>query len=176
MNMHGQSSVSWSRHWPSSATAGLQISPHTQRAKGDWTKRQASLDGWVGSFISKRTSRWVARRWVELHTCMPESSVFRETLLGFSQCVPSRWSQQSIVLFKAASWKMVPVVEAVGRTFIPTMGGGSGEWGRKETLIAWAQLKGHLVVLSSPWPSLRTIQGRPGLCRWLIWHVFLGRF
>lgn len=27
-------------------------------------------------------------------------------------------------------------------------GGGLGEWGRKETLIAWAQLKGHLVVLS----------------------------
>lgn len=162
MNMHGQSSVSWSRHWPSSTTAGLQIGPHTQRAKGDWTKRQASLDGWVGSFISKRTSRWVAQRWVELHTCVPESSVFRETLLGFSQCVPSRWSQQSIVLFKAASWKMVPVVEAVGRTFIPTMGVGRGSGGGRRLWLPGRSLR--VIWWSSPlhglhWGLFREDQG-----------------
>ena len=44
VNVHGQSSVSWSRHLPPSFTVSLQVDPRTQRAKGDWTKKQTVLN------------------------------------------------------------------------------------------------------------------------------------
>lgn len=70
VNVHGQSSVSWSRHLPPSSTVSLQVDPRTQRAKGDWTKRQTVLNWQVASLISKGMYRWVALRWVDLHTCL----------------------------------------------------------------------------------------------------------